>query len=174
MKLTIEHIAPFITHGLMVQVTSVDGTELLPLTAIHIKDGYEIAQASNTDYYFGDENDFMIKPIFRKLDLTVPIKIDGVERIPLIELAKIAYPNRNWKINMNVGEASDCDREGFFGFHSGDFYMSDNAGFVVDHIRNQLQLFQWLFKHKYDVFGLIDAGLALDADNLPTGNPYNN
>lgn len=39
-------------------------------------------------------------------------------------------------------------------------------------LRLQLSLFQWLFKHKFDVFNLIPQNLAIDVNTLTT-NPYN-
>jgi len=66
--LTLHHILPYLPFGLMVEVTSVDGIDIEPFTAMQIVDGYEIAQISNTDYYFGDENEFSIKPLLYSLD----------------------------------------------------------------------------------------------------------
>jgi len=66
--LTLHHILPYLPYGLMVEVTSTDGTCIEPFTAMQIKDGYEIAQISNTDYYLGEENDFTFKPHLYSLD----------------------------------------------------------------------------------------------------------
>lgn len=59
----------YISYGLKVQVESIDGKEISHLTGLIIKNGFEIAQISNTDYYLcsPEENDFSIKLILREL-----------------------------------------------------------------------------------------------------------
>lgn len=125
------------------------------------------------------------KPVLRKMDLTKSITAEGKEIIPIVELAKIAFPNINFnkkKVSYKIGadELPICpdvwisiDDE-YGNVHK----LSFNEAFKCFKIDNQydnyrqLKLFKWLYKHKFDIDGLIDAGLAIDADSLET-NPYN-
>lgn len=178
----IEHILPYFAYCLMVQVESVDGIEILPITAIQRKDGTDIIQVSNTDYYpDADDNEFNIKLILRKMDLQKSIIVDGEELIPIVELAKLAFPEdgdvwiipkhpKNCVINTNNSDYWFEYDNGFQAGESEDF--TDRGILVPRRILNQLCLLKWLFKHKFDVFGHIEKGLAIDVDTLQV-NPYN-
>ena len=62
--ITLQQIAPFFEHDLLMQVESFDGIEVLYLTAITKSGDGDIITVSNTDYYLdSDENEFSIKPI---------------------------------------------------------------------------------------------------------------
>lgn len=68
MKLEVRHFQNYFDHDLNVLVISADGEEQLPVTAIYKKDGEEIIQISNTDYYLTSyDNEFSIKPILKQL-----------------------------------------------------------------------------------------------------------
>lgn len=172
-KLTKEYLAPYLTSELLFQIESVDGIDILPFTAMQIKDGFEIVQVSNTDYYLcSDDNDFVIKPILRPIsDLTKPITLDGVEQIPIVELAKIAYNTEWFHKEGNYNAVSSAETHGFEYNETGfEMYSQISGGFLP--VKNQYALFQYLAKHKFDFMGLIDAGLAVDVNTLEI-NPYN-
>lgn len=195
MKLTIENIAPYLPYGLKCNTKR----GFLNLHSLH--NNAEHACWFTMDILSDNESErdnfknfngepplgkgyklTKIKPVFRKLDLTKPIIENGVEIIPFTELAKIAtdvtdlesntiYYNEKLK-QLEITGSKGAKAAFAFDNMDNSFVLLMNGKTIS--CNNQLQLFQWLFKHKYDVFGLIDAGLALDADNLPTGDPYNN
>ena len=150
MNLQLEQIQGYLAHGLMIKYYSDR------LTIIGEFDLCDLEYCLNNS-----------KPILRKLDLTKLITVNGVEIIPIVELAKISYPDKIWYFERN-NCYSECGL--YFYFDYKNFYcMGINNPLSV---YNQLQLFKWLYANKFDVEGLIDAGLAIDADTLET-NPYN-
>ncbi len=133
-NLTLEHLSSYLPWGLDVEIESVDGKEILPLTAITVKDGNEIITLSNTDYYLcsPEDNDFNIKPILRPLsDLTIKYYWD----------------------NLKDG---DCE------------LSEEKINEIKSSARGYLKLYQlnYLFKHHFDVFGLIESGSALNINDM--------
>lgn len=152
-KLTLEHIASFVPHGLKVNTPA-------GLRQVH---GYVNNKIQLRD---GECLINYCVPILRKMDLTKSITIDGVEKIPIRVLAEIAFPSYNWN---NKGFAKNNTKH--FYFSKGSFFMKVGTTTRVGS-PNQLALFQWLYAHKFDIFGLIEKDLAIDADTLDV-NPYN-
>jgi hypothetical protein len=112
-----------------------------------------------------------IIPILRPLsDLYRTITHNGKEITPIVELAKISFPEYSWKTMQKFGA--------FAGSYRFDFYENircfdcsyKGRGVRVDY---QVRLFDYLHKLKIDYRGLIDSGLAIDANTLEA-NPYNN
>lgn len=117
-----------------------------------------------------------IKPIFRPLsDLVKPCLEGG--KIPIVELAKIAYGNI-FHINEDFTSEEVLSENENFGLIA--FYDKERVSFTVQkecrwfefcfyvdgselHL-NQLTLFQWMFEHHFDVFGLIEKGQAIYTD----------
>ena len=110
-----------------------------------------------------------VKPILRPLpDLYKEITNNGSEQfIPIVELAKIAFPNIKWKLasGMCVNENLEA-----FEFDEGYFYSEcRNVKNIAVH--SQYQLFDKLHEWKIDYRGLIDACLAVSVYDL-SENPY--
>lgn len=177
-QLTLQNIAWYFTNELEVQVESVDGIEILPVTAIHRQDGYDIIQVSSTDYYCdSDENEFSIKPIlFPMSDLTKPFIKDGEETTHLHQLAEICFSGYNENVQVLSGidingvnvrfESHGCYSNAWFCYNTkGDFSCINHS------VTNQLALLSYLAKNKFDFQGLISDGLAIDANTLET-NAY--
>jgi len=101
--------------------------------------------------------------------LTEPTKLEGYDEpvIPLVELAKIAFPSVNWQFNSNIENATNG--EFYFGYNE-DFYCSDGSGLATLHLQNQWQLFQFMAQHKIDFQGLIEQDLAVPVTE--DFNPY--
>jgi beta-mannanase len=132
-------------------------------------------------------NQYYATPILRPLsDLYRRITHNGKEIIPMVELAKIAEPNYVWKINkkMAIREIiyetwTDKIYFGYTGLHryfkstkrDGRYFYSMYQDDNVEYIPDQIPLFDYLHELKIDYRGLIDSGLAIDANNLET-NPY--
>jgi hypothetical protein len=114
-------------------------------------------------------------PILRPVsDMYKPIIHNGKEQIPIIECAKMARPNLYWLITQyNTAEAKLNNGSDYAIFQFNEF--TKNFGLFYDNeigiIPNQYQLFDYLHELKIDYRGLIDAGLAIDANTLEI-NPY--
>lgn len=153
-KLTLEHIAGHLPYGLKY---------ILPDTNKPIIDYVTFSEAWALLPQHGSKR----KMILRRLDLTKPILVEGKEVIPIVELAKIAFPGESheWKLRNNRGLAINYYHL-IFGYKQGGFYTLKSM-----EIPNQKLLFQWLYKNHYDLDGLIDLNLAIDVDTLEV-NPY--
>lgn len=91
------------------------------------------------------------KPILRPMsDLTKPLE-DGI--IPIVELAKLSFPNENWRLTVDRASSPRLN----LGFDSNSFwaynYMSDKNETIFD----QLALFQYLLKHHFNVFNISES-----------------
>lgn len=109
------------------------------------------------------------RPILRPIsDLYKTIKHKGKEIIPLVELAKIAFPDWEWNDNLKVKEyitAAIESNDYEFQFIGGDFVIND-----VYIAQNQYKLFDFLHELHIDYRGLIDKGLAIDINTLSYEN----
>jgi len=168
-KLTLEHIAPFLPYGL--NATTKECGYKLPENGIitswqgHGNIDEQIVISTGDGYYLSSVEKTV--PILRSMNLAQPITVDGKEIVPIVELAKMHFPNYQWEITNRkyvvCGESA-------FEFSENGFYYWDKDG-QVGHIPNQIVLFKWLYAHKFDVDGLIEKGLAIDVNTLET-NPY--
>ncbi|MDR1339474.1 MAG: hypothetical protein LBK58_05425 [Prevotellaceae bacterium] len=127
------------------------------------------------------------KAVMRPLsDLNRTVTHNGKEIIPIVECAKIAEPDYDWKINRKMAKReiiyetwTDKVFFGYTGLHRYfkftekddryfySVYQNDNMEYIPD----QVPLFDYLHELKIDYRGLIDSGLAIDANKLEI-NPY--
>lgn len=167
-NIKIEELAPYLPYELSVyNLVHKRADLLIGMDKSHLGSDRVYLRTNEIVYYLDALRN--IKPILRPMSLTTPIKIDGVEVIPIVELAKISYPEYDWKIDdaLNSVYGKLC-----FGYAKtrSFFWVDDyNGGFY--RTPNQLSLFQWLFKNKFDVLNLIGQNLAVDVNTLET-NPY--
>ena len=127
-------------------------------------------KSQTSDILFDD-----ITPILRPLsDLYLQITHNRKEIVPLIECAKIVHPLNNWIIEQD----DDCNDnyscfcgcfEFLFNHRSMSFLMWNGDDYIP--VGKQYQLFDYLHELKIDYRGLIDVGLAIDANTLEN-NPY--
>lgn len=170
-KQSLEHIAYYYPHKVKI-IHNNDGVireiQYLNSHSIEVappKRGYKCM--SITQWHNETDN---FKLLLLPMDLSKPIIVDGKEIIPIVELAKIAFPNEKiWTIESEEEGIVSC-MDFDFGYISNSF-KSSGYMYKSVHVPSQLILFQWLLKHKFDVFGLIEKGLAIDANTLTT-NPY--
>lgn len=115
-----------------------------------------------------------LKPLLRPLS-DLYKEIDG--KVGIVELAKIhdpdfddgedikVIPKKGWYSMGHVDYWNNDGLECRFGW-----FNSFQAGYInpTRHcfVRNQLDLFTYLFSHHYDVSGLIDKGLAIDINTV--------
>lgn len=165
--LTLENICHYLPYGLKLWST----LRNTPVDVVGFdKDSLLIQYLDRAKYHsmIGGFN-----PILRPMNLTKSIVVDGKEIIPIVELAKIAFPELQWFLF-----AGNCRAKTEDSLVSVDFgYNKEAFAFWCHRVRmitvkNQLALFKKLYEWKMDADGLIGLGLAIDADTLPV-NPYN-
>lgn len=138
MELELKHIAPYLPYGLKYKVGSVkNGTyELIDLGFFHIQ---LISDIENEEVLTRNIDDESIKPILRPLsDLTKEIRHKDVNFIPVEFLTK----------------------EGF------NIYVEWIESGFTDIIHSNYKFIQLLLEWHFDVFGLIEQGLAIDINTL--------
>lgn len=178
MKLELKHLAPYLPYRLKVyhEDNSAERMEYELRADIVRKYGQKplpferIAelQILNTDQVVSRRK---FKPILHPFsDLTKEIEHRGERFVPLVELAKIAFQKadkhnsvygyidigHDYSFHLDRKEMSfDC-RKGYDGNNWDSNY----------YVPNQLQLFQKLFEWHFDLFELIEQGLAIDINTL--------
>jgi len=111
----------------------------------------------------------MCKLALHQPNLTTPITIKGKTITPLLEMAKIAFPNKLWAFD----ELENLTSSGFiFGFNKrqSSFWVDSEHGRMYT-APFQSALFDWLDEHFIDYRGLVERGLAIDVTTLKE-NPY--
>ena len=188
MKLELKHIAPYLPYGLKMKFTSTNEVDKLSNEDIVILKQIDEGGICVNGY---KTNNKSYKPILRPLsDLTKEIEVNGEKFVPIVELAKIhgidfeiktikteygtivcyseisLHPTDNTPFSREFFELdlSDCCFDfGFEIFGENEFDICETSYFPI---RNQLELFQKLFEWNFDVFGLIEQGLAIDINTL--------
>jgi hypothetical protein len=159
MKLELKHLAPYLPYGLKGYAEDI---KLIDSITLH-----------NVEFIIVEQP--RAKPILRPLsDLTKEIEHNGEKFVPMLRLHELA-----WGINfmekqdmdfriVDGGHIATClHRNRFTVFRDGNFQNGDlEEEFVSFPIKNQLQLFEKLFELHFDVFGLIEAGKAIDFNTI--------
>jgi len=183
-KLTLEHIAPYLPYGLKALKMAAEKPYLVNITGGTKEDNSKeyLFYSEPKNKEVGNYETIYFKPILRPTDLTKPITIEGKEVIPIVELAKISFGKiGTYELNSNTNELitkinSLMDlKYKALSYRQGSFTHSNyNSKLEITHYfsaKNQLGLFKWLYANKFDLEGLIDAGLVIDVNTLET-NPY--
>jgi hypothetical protein len=192
-KLTLEQVAPYLPYGLWVNIN-----EDIDCKTYEDEEYDEIAGVIGSGNYFVSglnykENVFFtgdtimlldaygiktlsycpveqVKPLLRPMNLTKPIIVEDKEVIPIVELAKRFHTLSEATISHydNIIDAGsygiqvscylDKDRHGYYSV----FADKD----LVHH--NESRVVKWLYANYFDVDGLIEKGLAIDATTLET------
>lgn len=158
-KLELKHIAPYLPYGLKWKFDGEDFTH--DIVGLDITNrGVKLVSPYN-DY--GDCEISSGKPLLLPMS-SLYKEIDG--KVGIVDLAKISADFK-WKLGRFYCDGEYIDvaecRYGVF------LYNKSNRVFELCNIYglcgvapNQLDLFTYLFQHHYDVFSLIDKGLAID------------
>lgn len=181
MKLELKHLAPYLPYGLKVLRSRINGNERHTVRGMS---AYNIFTQSDGTSLISIKK---IKPILRPLsDLTNAITHDGNTFIPLLELANsnyyiesnlsnkfdlfqknndsyyIAYSSKEsinkYQFNVGTFDEKGGDNNLYFRFYS---HNNRERNHYSD-ITNYQNMFRWHF----DVFGLIDKGLAVDINTI--------
>lgn len=169
-KLTIEQLAPYLPYELKVNLTrrlfERNNVGLMGCTF-----GYN---DTTNEHWIYRENVtygiYDIKPILRPLsDLTKEITHNGETFVPMEKLCN-DFCGRTpcnaefgtTKILMHADNGSAL--KWWFVYHRNKmtFELSDDNKDMTTHVLPQYQMFQKLHEWHFDVFGLIDKGLAVD------------
>ena len=167
-KLTIKHLAPYLPYGLKIQGQTHGQIEELSAcdeNNVNIKDrGFQYG-------WWADM--FDVKPILRPLsDLTKEIENIG---IPLRKLCRLFAYKEQYVKDWNFGErdgvyfasATDPIMTRLFEYNSKDmFFILSNPRDKEKLNCKQFEAFQKLFEWHFDVFGLIEKGLAINLNDL--------
>jgi hypothetical protein len=104
-------------------------------------------------------------------DLYKAIIHNGKKIIPIVEMAKMHNNKLDWVVPENYMVAvAGKYRFNIDGFGDFTFYY-DGVEKVEGKVYGQIELFDFLHELKFDYRGLIDMGLAIDANTLKL-NPY--
>lgn len=158
MKLELKHLVPYLHHKLKVEIKYGHENKILLLEGIYrngllIFHGFE----PNARYMHNVERNVEeCKPILRPFsDLNKEIIIDGVKVIPIQEAVwgKVGVNHMGLRISF------ECFDD--------DVYMicRDKQNRMIDRAVNTSD-FDFLYKYHFDVFGLIEKGLAIDINTL--------
>jgi len=151
MKLELKHLAPYLPYELKICVSSVDGSDYELLTGLISQNGQDIAQISNTDYYFEDpkENDFSIAPILKPLSDLIDNILDDNN-------------DTNYQLNCELADLLNTTNSDYFvkALIEGTYYAIDHR------LWNYIEV--WLNKNHFDwKHNLIKNRLAVDINSLP-------
>jgi len=169
MKLELKHLASYLPYGLKFRAKA----EVWEMTCLYTLDEYKVWAHNYWDkdkllYYpaLNRKSDFQgkgyrlsqIKPILRPLsDLTKEIEHNGKKFVPFDRLSKF------------VGAVEPCDqiKKTFWITRSGnnDDGSILSFGALCKHI-DQFELFQKVLEWHFDIYGLIEQGLAIDINTL--------
>lgn len=159
MKLELKHLCGYLPYDLEGIIVN-DGIIRKVVGFNYFSLNLKPAKFRYTHCYFDN-----FKPILHPLsDLTKPLP-DGT--IAILELAKIAFPFENWYLkNENVCSAhSDVAPILKFKFRP-DGFVIETDNFHGNFAPNQFECFQYLFSKHFDIYGLIEKGLAIDINTL--------
>lgn len=185
-KLQINHIAPYLPYGLKYQlnrlgVFNLDEEYPIPhndiceiTNLVKVGNDWEVEISGSGDCLFGmiglDEIEIFLRPLS---DLYK--EIDG--EVGIVKLAKIHDTDFDDTEDVKVTPLTGWSTMGHVDYWNNDgiecrfgWFNSFQAGYInpTRHrfVSNQLDLFTYLFQHHYDVFSLIDKGLAIDLNSI--------
>lgn len=183
-KLTLEVVAPYLPYGVRVKVGKTERN----LTTVSLDSPFVFVsawQGSREKEMISIED---VKPILRPLsDLTKEIEHKGVSFIPLLLLAKIENYENNYLDDDENGvpiigkDVSDFDMGSMTYAHTYRFRFDEELKlFVVDLLdedgsmiseamniaTRNFDLIKKLYEWHFDVFGLIEKGLAIDINSI--------
>jgi hypothetical protein len=170
--LTLQQAVAYLPYDIQVEDTLNGGSFSLTQTwSIPLPEEYQDLYGKNRlEQMLTDSS---LKMILRPLsDLTKEITVNGGEPIvPMIELAKIAIPGvrkHAWKNDClrSLYPNGVCapDTEVVFNFDEGVFSYTYKK--ELRKVNNQLHLFQKLHELHFDLYGLIEDGLAIDINEI--------
>jgi|SRR5690606_32887544 len=174
-KLELKHIAPYLPYRLKCLIPKHSlkfGQQyVLPVNGASI-DSYGLLNIEfilpDDDLLFSNQLKW-VKPLLRPLsDLTQEIEHNGERFVPIIELFKLHNKNDfrvfPYSENYELDHYSHCviyDDKNIFGYSNHGSFVGFTPGYCNFLILNQIELIEKLYEWHFDVFELIDKGLAI-------------
>jgi len=164
-KLELKHLSAYLPYGLKVRWAERPG---------NIK---KETILTPSDYNWLTHKGYF-KPILRPLsDLTKTIEINGEQLVPIDVLSEISGLQGGANRDLSKWESRCFEYDDENKSFKTTFYDSglahDYATKDDRHVDNQLELFQKLYEWHFDVFNLIEQGLAIDINTLSHAtNPH--
>lgn len=149
-KLTLGHLSAYLPYGLRMIFEGKEGREIT-LSSITNQGKYGVVISGGTGPMWLNSCGF--KPILRPLsDLTKEIEHNGEKFVPTVELGKI-------RVGIGIYRPIASDRPIELNIETEDYSQSIDLheGYLV-----MQKLIEWHF----DVFGLINKGLAIDINTI--------
>ncbi|MDR1897985.1 MAG: hypothetical protein LBR10_14470 [Prevotellaceae bacterium] len=166
--LELKEICGYLPYGLYAKIEVIDEERIYKISSLSSNEVVVLIPIVKgvTGYSKKDLSDTI--PILRPLsDLYKTITHGGKEIIPIVECAKIAYPDAHWHLSKDGKSAFHATGYDYIYIsYCHNSFSKSNGG-----IANQYLLFDYLHELKIDYRGLIDAGLAVSVYDLEE-NPY--
>lgn len=172
MEPELKHLAPYLPYKLKCQVTDKRKKKIATLGGLY-NDGNCVFH----DTIESEKGFKRIKPLLFPMSSLYTEMEDGT--VPIVELAKITgwLTIQDWEVSHKVVDGCftcgvrwfDEEDEKYYVFgwdEVNGFGMHERPSRDIHFVPNQLKLFTYLFENHFDVFGLIDKGLALDKTKI--------
>ena len=170
-RLELRDVAGYLPYGLKVRCHIVNGIVVTHEIVrnfgrndfAHLRDGVGLSDERTENV-----------PILRPLsDLYRTITHEGMEIVPIVELARISYPARDWFFDADCicarcAKCQYCVSSLEFRYIEDAFRVGfrNDGYFYVSNVFRQHSLFDYLHELKMDYRGLIDAGLAVSVHDV--------
>lgn len=159
MKLDLKHLAPYLPYALRIQVWHERKNEpliVVGFSPVMITEMFIDKRLMESNYNKG----IAFKPILRPFsDLTKEIEHNAERFVPIERLFELAYPSHKFEnyYTKKVPNWVSCSHVNT----AAEFYYYHN-----DFAENSYETVQQLISWHFDVFRLIDKGLAIDVNSL--------
>jgi hypothetical protein len=176
-QLQLNQISGYFDFGLKVWNEGFSDTNILTVDGYYTIDKINKIWLSFIEKNGGQSIDDCKPILYPLLDILKEREIEGKQIVPLIELAKIAYPK-----NRPLSDFSICNgyvkldnwNIGGYSFHFDKKEISFDCRVDFNghtwrnncYVPNQLKLLQKLYEWHFDIHGLIEKGLAIDINTL--------
>jgi hypothetical protein len=169
-----DNILGYLPYSLKVYIKTPTESRIVGIKSVEYVGNKPTFEFDSLTPVFNSSSGALILPILRPLtDLIVPMVYRDRSVIPIIELAKIAFPNENWFLWEGIAvcteEGKPSKLKGKFSYEeSEDYFRHTLKEGAVKHLCALYELFHEL---KIDYKGLIDDEEALSVFD-PRLNPY--
>lgn len=156
MKLELKHITPYLPYGL--QILRPYGNTILNVVGLSVNSIVTTIEDSEEKFCsIGG-----VKPILRPMsDLYVPLKHGHIPIVEVFEMTKTLNEGYNVCSDELIYDDGYENCSFFWNSSCQCFMNGDGDDFI------SFEIIDYLFQHKFDVFGLIDKGLAVDVNEIP-------
>ncbi len=173
----LEHLAPYLPYELKIVWFNKKSKDIYKIGFdSEIDFDNSIYPLSTLIFTINQGKELGWKPILRPLsDLTKEIEHNGEKFVPMLKLFELAwkmkYEGEEDKFDFrdllgNGYGAFELNRKIALVYRKKEFICTDWTSSEYYRVSNQLTMFQKLFEWHFDVFGLIEKGLAIDKNTI--------